>query len=111
MVADYQVTGGKSAAKYCMFFWTVAYILLFFPLLGGILCLSLIAYEELTFWLSIFQIIFFLSVVLSLPTSIYFMWTNYSRGQYKRVHFFWIFPFVVTAIECLFEGLTRVLFR
>jgi hypothetical protein len=111
MAVDCTHPEGKQAAKRWMLFWTAIYFLLFFPLLGGILCLSLIVSEELSLWLAIpFIGMFVVVVVLSLPASICLMWSNYLRGRYKRVHFFWIFPFIIIAIECVIEGFLRALF-
>ncbi len=101
----------KKFVKSCSIFLTSIYLLLFFPLLGGILCISLIAYEELTFWLGISHIVLFFGIVLSLPLSIFFMWFYYRKDNYKKVRFSWALPFLMTSFEMILEMIARSLFQ
>ena len=102
------ISGRKKTTKSCITFWTVIYLLLFLPCLGMTLCGSLISYEQFSFGIGLTYVVLFFSILLSLPASIYLMWSNYRKGQYQRAHFSYALPLLMIMIEFLFEAITRI---
>ncbi len=99
----------KSAKRYAIGF-TVIYTVLFpFFFYMGLLSSMVFANPRMTAPVGLLIIFLILSISLSMPVSIYLMWSRYLRSQYKETRFFCALPlltlvgvfFMITAIEAL----------
>ena len=94
--------------------WVVMLIyLILFPFLLYASLFSFMIFERPV--MKAFQLIIvalFLSIPLSIPVSIYFMWRRYFQKKYSEVRFYFVVPIITTAI-CYFmiESVGRLLFR
>jgi hypothetical protein len=101
----------EKSAKYCAIGWTIVYLLLF-PFLFYVALFSIMVFDNPHMTTPVGLLIIFMSfwVPLSIPVSIYLMWSNYSRGQYKRTHLFWGLPFFTFGIVFLLNAIIQKLF-
>lgn len=74
--------------------WTVIYALLFFPLLFLFVVLAFVIFESNPSWASVGIILIDFCIPLSLPISIYLMWSNYKGRRYAPIA--WSLPFIIT---------------
>lgn len=87
-------------AKRCGFISTLLYLLLF-PMLFYFSLFSFMAFDNphMTIALGSTYIFLFLSIPLSIPTAIFFIWLKYSRGEYQKSLVFCTLPLLIATIS------------
>lgn len=97
--------------KYWAIFWTILYIILF-PFLFYTAMLTTMVFDNpsMTTAVGISIIIICFFVPLSIPISVFFIWSNYWRAQYKKTRFFCALPILIFGIVFLLNALLQTLF-
>lgn len=88
----------QKKAKCCLIIWGITYLYLFLFLLfflGGCVYFRLVEANTLAYKLFILMD---LIPILSIPLTYFFMVLNYKSGHYKKIHFFWLAPIVVSLL-------------
>lgn len=99
------------ALKWILGLCTTAFIILFPILLCMAFVCSMLAVEDPT-ETPTSLVIFVLSwLPLSIPASIYFMWSRYKRGERRKALIFAGLPFYTFAAVLLIAGISDILFR
>lgn len=83
----------RKSAKHCIAGFTVLYMVLFLPLFYmGLLSSMIFDNPRMTVPIGLSIIFFTLLISLSMPVSIYLMWSRYLRGEYKKIRIFCALP-------------------
>jgi hypothetical protein len=104
-----KVVDERKISRNILIFWTLIYAILLIPAFLMALVGSLTVYGEHVFVIDVLYIVLFFGLFLSLPLSIYLMWTNYFRDQLTRAHFAWIIPLIALAVEIAIEHVLRLM--
>jgi hypothetical protein len=83
----------RKMAKWAAISSTVLYLVLF-PFICYIALISVLVTIDKTPFLKWMNVIYHLLILLSIPISIYFIWSRYSLEQYKKTYFFCVLPLV-----------------
>ncbi len=100
----------KKPVKRWLTFLTIV-DLFFFP----IYCVTaLIVHEQFchqlfSFGIGLVYVILFYSIPVSIPISIYLMWSNYRKCQYRRAYIYCASPILIWMITLIFELIERKL--
>jgi hypothetical protein len=96
-------------SRYWATFVTLIYVILFFPLFPVVLCSTLIAYETFSPYHAILKIILYCIFLLSLPASIFYMWSTYRKHHYRQTYITSMLPvftfFIVYLADWSFDFL------
>ncbi len=94
----------KKTIRRWLTFLTLVY-LVFFPLycLTALIVHVQFRHELLSFGLGLVYVILFYSIPVSIPISIYLMWFNYRKCQYRRAYIFCALPILIWSITLIFE--------
>jgi hypothetical protein len=89
----------QEIAKYGAIGWTIAYLLLL-PYLLMLASMSVMVFDSPYMSEIIGNTIRFLMycVPLSVPVTIYLIWSNYLKGQYRKSCLFWFLPLIVFGV-------------
>jgi hypothetical protein len=98
----------ENSAWYCSLIGTLIYFLLFFPFLGGSLCLVVIALEGQSLLSKIWVTVMYPAIALSMPMSIYFMWRSYLKNLYDRTYLACAFPLILLMVVIIIESFFRI---
>lgn len=92
--------------------WTVVYCILF-PFLFRMALFSTMVFDNdnMSIPLGLFVIAIALLVPLSIPVSIYFMWSHYVQRCYKKCRFFCWMPVMVFCAACILDFTILALFE
>lgn len=93
-VTDQQMEAAKKSARWTARFFTFLYVVLF-PFFFYMAMLSPMVFNCSIPAVGIFNIFFTFLIPLSMPVSVYLMWSRYSQGLYKKTHFFSALPVLV----------------
>ena len=102
----------RKMAKWAAISSTVLYLILF-PFVCYLVLISVLfdIHHDKILFLKLLGMIFQLLIPLSIPVSIYFIWSRYFLEQYKKTYFFCCLP-LMTVLVVLFVALPLlVLFR
>jgi hypothetical protein len=90
---------------------TVAYGILF-PILLYLSLFSFMAFDNprMTIPLGLTYIFLFLSIPLSIPIALFFIWLKYSHAEYKKALVFCALPLLTASISTFLVKLLEVLF-
>lgn len=106
-----ELSTNQKSVKCWAIFWTLLYLALF-PLLIYAALFSVMVFDNphmtVPLGLSIIGVIFF--IPLSIPVSIYLIWSNYWHSRYKRSLFFCALPILTLIIVLLLNALLQTLF-
>lgn len=110
-IKDEEVRRDRKSAKYCAVGFTILYIVLFLPFFYMGL-LSSMAFDNprmtVPVGLSIMSLTFLIS--LSMPISIYLMWSRYLRSQYQQTRIFCALPpLTFVGVSLIIEALRTLL--
>ena len=102
----------RKSVKHCAVGFTVLYMILFFPFFYmGLLSSMVFDNPRMTVPVGLSIIFLTLLISLSMPVSVYLMWSRYLRGEYKKSRIFCalpIFTFIgVSLITEILETLLR----
>lgn len=108
-----EITYEMERAKFCATCWTVIYLILFpMCLYGALLLLAGMVFDNAAMTKPIGATLIFFSfwIPISIPVTIYLMWSRYSRGQYRKTRRLWSLPLLITlAVGLLSELLLNLL--
>lgn len=92
----------RTFSKYLAIAATVIYVLMF-PFLLGISFTSLMVFDKpnLSTLLGLMIIFAFFCIPFSIPPSIIFIWSNYSKRRYKKMYFYCFLPVLTFALSML----------
>ena len=101
----------QKSAKYCAVGWTIAF-LIFFPFFFFVALMSSMIFDnpKMTAPMGLWIMFMIFWIPLSMPISIYLMWSNYSRGLYRKTRLFWALPFLTLGIVILLNAILQTLF-
>ena len=110
--SEQKIAYDRKNAKYFAIGFTVVYVI-FFPFFFYMALLSGMIFDNPHMTTLIGLLIIFITflIPLSMPVSIYLMWSRYFRGQYKKTRFFCTLPlltfggvyFVIDVLPALFR--------
>lgn len=101
----------RNRAKRCIIFFTIMY-LLFFPFLFYVAMFSPMVFDnpDITPIMGMFFIFSIFCIPLSIPASLYFMWSFFSRAQYQRARFFCAIPLFIFAFVLVVNTVFQKIF-
>jgi hypothetical protein len=101
----------QKTAKYCAIGWTIVYLILF-PFFFYIALLSAMIFDSprMTISIGLWTMFMYFWIPLSMLASIYLMWSNYSRRQYKKTCLYWLLPFFTISIVLILDIVLEALF-
>ena len=99
---------GENSAWYCALIGTFFYFLLFFPALGIVIYAVATALEGHSILSKIWVTVMYPAIVLSLPSSIYFMWRSYLKNLYDRTYFACTIPLALIMLAMIVESFFHI---
>jgi len=79
-------------------FFTALYSILFIPFIGYAFLSPFVFHSPRTTVIRDFAFVFLAWLLpLSIPVSIFRMWSNYNQGRYHRIRIFWALPILAVA--------------
>lgn len=92
----------RKTAKFYAIAWTIIYLVLF-PFFAYIALLSgmLLENPKTTVPVGLSMMLVMFCIPLSMPISIYLMWTNFSRHNYNKTLFYGLLPLFIFALATL----------
>jgi len=101
----------QKMTKLCGFISTVIYLVLF-PILLYFSLFSFMAFDDphMTVPLGWTYILLFLSIPLSIPIALFFIWLKYSRAEYQKSMIFCGLPLLIATISIGIVELLDALF-
>jgi hypothetical protein len=102
----------RKMAKLAAISSTVVYLVLFpFVCYFALVFVLMTINDDKTHFFKWMNVFFKLLIPLSIPISIYFIWSSYLLGQYKKIYLFCVLPLITfLVVSFVLEGLL-VLFR
>jgi hypothetical protein len=92
-------------------FFTVLYSILFIPFLGYAYLSPFVFHSPSATAIRGFVFVFLAWLLpLSIPISIFQMWTNYNKGRYQRIRIFWALPILAVVVFVLIDILLDFFF-
>lgn len=109
-ISQGMVKYNRKYAERALIFWTVIYCILF-PFLFYMAMFSAMVFDNpsisTTMGLSVMGVVFL--IPLSIPVSIYFMWSSYFKRRYKKFWFFCRLPPIILLVVLSLDILTSLL--
>ncbi len=108
---DVEEGKNRKSAKYCAIGFTILYLVLFLPFFYmGLLSSMVFDNPRMTVPVGLSMIFLTFLISLSMPVSIYLMWSRYLRGQYKKTRIFCALPiFTLVGVSLIIEILGALL--
>jgi len=94
----------KALATFTAGIFVVAYIFLFLPAFAYIPLMGVFAFD-MSVWGGILCILCLLTIPLSMPISIYFIFSTYSKRSYLKMLFYCLLPGYFCIVSFLFTSL------
>lgn len=110
-IAPHELSEDQRRTKRLATVWTVVYLVCFVPLaFFALFTMMVFDSPSMTVPVGISIMIAAWCIPLSIPVSIYLIWSNYSSGRYKRARYFCALPIIMMGVAFLVNACLQLLF-